>query len=90
LHLQVVLAPQRTRTIIGFEEKIGQEMGPLRPSLTLFEHISGSRVYRGLFPDYVLPNGRKAFMYYQAGSIIDETDVPRAVPPPPPTSVPQV
>jgi hypothetical protein len=43
--LKVVLAPQRQRTVIGFEDRMG-EPNPLKPTLTVFEHINGARVYR--------------------------------------------
>ena len=35
---------------------------PSRPTLTMFEHVDGSRVCNGMFPSYQLPNGKKAYM----------------------------
>ena len=33
-----------------------------RPQLTIFEHIDGARVCKGMFPSYQLPNGKQAYM----------------------------
>jgi hypothetical protein len=170
-HLQVVLSPQRPRTIISFENKIFSSDGPgSRPVLTMFPHTEGAKVSaqtmvalqaaassiivrtacaragrwpllvllclrctcclpsasytpvyvacapcwqvmracpqyacavcsvcacantkqtplydiqlpcvlqvsKGLFTEYSLPNGRKAFMYYNSGSAMDEAEV---------------
>ena len=60
--LQVVLGPQRPRQIISFEDRIIVNDDPSRPSLTVFEHVEGSRVCSGMFPSYQLPNGKKAYM----------------------------
>lgn len=54
----------------------------------MFEHIEGAKVSEGLFTEYQLPNGRKAFMYYNGGGIMDEAEVPPVTPPPRPTTVP--
>lgn len=64
----MVMAPQRARTTIGFAHK--PSAGGLQggqPRLTLFEHVAGARVLADLFPYYRLPNGRKAYYYYDAG-----------------------
>lgn len=37
------------------------------------------QVSKGLFKEYRLPNGRKAFMYYNSGSAMDEAEVRRCV-----------
>ena len=62
------MAPQRTRTTISFEQRpsAGGQDGTL-PRLTLFEHVAGARVLADLFPYYRLPNGKKAYYYYDAG-----------------------
>lgn len=86
--LTVVLAPQRTRTVITFEDKIFTDSGGTRPSLTVFEHVDGAKVSEGLFPHYLLPNGKKAFMYYQGGLLMDQAAVEPVTPPPRPTTVP--
>ena len=39
-------------------------------ALTVFEHVPGARVFSDLFPDYRLPNGMKAFCYYDAGQCL--------------------
>jgi len=41
--MQVVLSPQRPRTIISFENRIWSSSGS-RPSLTIFPHAAGSKV----------------------------------------------
>ena len=62
------MAPQRTRTTIGFEQRPSQgALDGSLPRLTLFEHVSGARVLADLFPYYRLPNGKKAYYYYDAG-----------------------
>ncbi|WIA12059.1 hypothetical protein OEZ85_012136 [Tetradesmus obliquus] len=87
--LKVVLSPQRPRTIISFENKIFSSDGPgSRPVLTMFPHTEGAKVSKGLFKEYQLPNGRKAFMYYNSGSAMDEAEVPALWPPARPTTVP--
>ena len=42
----------------------------------------------GLFTQYQLPNGRTAFLYYNAGSAMDEAEFPAVSPPIRPTTVP--
>ena len=62
------MAPQRTRTTISFEQRPTAGVGDnTLPRLTLFEHVAGARVLADLFPYYRLPNGRKAYYYYDAG-----------------------
>ncbi len=62
------MAPQRMRTTIGFEQRPSQgALDGSLPRLTLFEHVSGARVLADLFPYYRLPNGKKAYYYYDAG-----------------------
>jgi hypothetical protein len=46
------------------------------------------QVSEGLFTQYQLPNGRTAFLYYNAGSAIDEAEFPAVQPPVRPTTVP--
>lgn len=66
--LKIVMAPQRTRTTIGFEQRPSQGgLDGSLPRLTLFEHVTGARVLADLFPYYRLPNGKKAYYYYDAG-----------------------
>ena len=66
--LKVVMAPQRTRTTISFEQRPTAGAGDnTLPRLTLFEHVAGARVLQDLFPYYRLPNGKKAYYYYDAG-----------------------
>lgn len=48
-----------------FEERVLVDDDPARPTLTMFEHVDGSRVCEGMFPSYQLPNGKQAFMYYK-------------------------
>ena len=60
--MQVVLGPQRTRQVISFEDRMIADDGNNRPSLTMFEHVQGSKVCEGLFPSYQLPNGKQAYM----------------------------
>lgn len=75
------MAPQRTRTTIGFEQRPSQgALDGSLPRLTLFEHVSGARVLADLFPYYRLPNGKKAYYYYDAGqsSELWSEDLPNA------------
>jgi hypothetical protein len=44
----------------------------IQPKLSIFEHVEGSKVSKGLFPAYQLPNGKQAFMYYNGGQLLDE------------------
>ena len=69
--LRVVMAPQRARTTICFAERgVAQVDHGTVPRLTVFEHVPGARVFSDLFPDYRLPNGMKAFCYYDAGQCL--------------------
>lgn len=88
--LKVNLAPQRARTHISFGERQA-ELDPAknrRPKLVLFEHHQGSRVYDGLFPDYQLPNGKKAFFYFES-KMVEEVEVLLRAPVPPPVTLTQ-
>lgn len=87
--LKVCLGPQRTRQVITFEDRIIIDNDASRPTLTVFEHVEGSRVSDGLYPSYVLPNGKRAHMYYSGGALLDEVAVEAVVPPPRPSTVPQ-
>ncbi|KAJ9524025.1 hypothetical protein QJQ45_022487, partial [Haematococcus lacustris] len=89
LPLKVVLGPQRMRQVISFEETALLSGDSSRPTLTVFEKVEGSRVCDGLFPAYQLPNGRKAYMYYNSGVLLDEVSVDAVLPPPRPSTVPQ-
>lgn len=62
------MAPQRARTTIDFMQhpSAGALQGG-QPRLTLFEHVAGAKVLADLFPFYRLPNGKKAYYYYDAG-----------------------
>lgn len=72
--LKVVMAPQRTRTTISFEQRPSAGGGDnTLPRLTLFEHVAGARVLEDLFPYYRLPNGKKAYYYYNAGEPASRT-----------------
>ncbi len=87
--LKVVLGPQRPRQVISFADRIISNDDPSRPTLTIFEHIDGSRVCKDMFPSYQLPNGKQAYMYYNGGVLLDEVAVDAVVPPPRPSTVPQ-
>lgn len=84
----MVISPKRLQTVISFEERLSIDSSFRRPHLAVFEHVDGSRVSAQLFPDYVLPNGKKAFYYYDSGSMVNEVDILPLPPPDPPTSVP--
>ncbi|KAK3267370.1 hypothetical protein CYMTET_24067, partial [Cymbomonas tetramitiformis] len=73
-------------TSINFEEKFRSvpQRGMSRPKLCVFEHVEGSKVSDGLFPDYLLPNGMQAYFYYQPGSLLTERDAELRDPPPMP------
>ncbi|KXZ56071.1 hypothetical protein GPECTOR_2g953 [Gonium pectorale] len=87
--LKVCLGPKRPRQVITFEDRIIVDNDATRPTLTLFEHVEGSRVSEGLFPSYILPNGKRAHMYYSGGALLDEVSVEAVIPPPRPSTVPQ-
>ncbi|KAG2438847.1 hypothetical protein HXX76_005387 [Chlamydomonas incerta] len=87
--LKVCLGPKRPRQIITFEDRIVIDNDSSRPTLTLFEHVEGSKVSEGLFPSYILPNGKRAHMYYNGGTLLDEVGVEAVIPPPRPSTVPQ-
>lgn len=89
LPLKICLGPQRPRQIITFEDRIIIDTDATRPTLTVFEHVEGSKVSDGLFPSYILPNGKRAHMYYNGGALLDEVSVEAVVPPPRPSTVPQ-
>eukprot|EP00854_Cymbomonas_tetramitiformis_P013539 gene13539-16004_t len=57
-----------------------------KPKLVLFEHIPGAKVSEGMFPDYLLPNGKKAFFYFHT-CLTDEVEVPLRPPPPLPDTL---
>jgi hypothetical protein len=73
--LKMVMAPQRARTVITFDERLQGPNDGSRAGVTMFEHVEGARVGEGLFEAYSLPNGKKAFMYYTAGPLVDEVEV---------------
>eukprot|EP00803_Ostreobium_quekettii_P006066 evm.model.scf_440.5 EVM.evm.TU.scf_440.5 scf_440:34312-38159(-) len=54
----------------------------------MFEHVDGSRFSKDLFTGYDLPNGRKAFCYFDGGSMINEAEMGPMPLPEKPTSVP--
>ncbi|MEW5317782.1 MAG: hypothetical protein WDW38_009052 [Sanguina aurantia] len=87
--LKVCMGPRRSRQVISFEDKLTVDADSSRPILTLFEHVDGSRVGNGLYPSYDLPNGKKTYMYYSGGSLLDELHIDAVTPPPRPSSVPQ-
>ncbi|KAG1678758.1 hypothetical protein FOA52_012798 [Chlamydomonas sp. UWO 241] len=88
LNLKVAIGPKRARQVISFEERIMTTDDPSLPTLTVFEHIEGSKVCEGMFPAYQLPNGKQAFMYYRGGTLLDEVAVDCVAPPPRPSTVP--
>jgi hypothetical protein len=67
--LTVAMSPQNARTVMSFAGKLSYLSDPQKPSLSIFSHEPGSRVYEGLFPKFQLPNGKEAFFYYAAGSL---------------------
>eukprot|EP00191_Tetraselmis_sp_GSL018_P024515 CAMPEP_0177627972 /NCGR_PEP_ID=MMETSP0419_2-20121207/31498_1 /TAXON_ID=582737 /ORGANISM="Tetraselmis sp., Strain GSL018" /LENGTH=1910 /DNA_ID=CAMNT_0019129181 /DNA_START=17 /DNA_END=5750 /DNA_ORIENTATION=+ len=86
--LTVVLAPNRERTVISFENRVSFENDAARARLAVFEAIDGSKVYNGLFPAYQLPNGKRAHFYFQGGALVDEQEVNLQQPPKRPSSIP--
>eukprot|EP00210_Caulerpa_lentillifera_P000601 g582.t1 len=87
---QIVISPQRLRTIISFSQRLS--LPPIgnttQPHLTMFEHVVGSRVSKGLFPAYSLPSGKSVFYYYSDGSVINEKAIEKLVTPERPNSIP--
>jgi hypothetical protein len=62
------LSPQRPRTLLAFDDRVfTTDSAGARAVLTLFERVEGSKVGEGLFTEYTLPNGRKAYMYCSGG-----------------------
>ena len=43
----------------------------LKKKMYTWPHTEGSKVYNELFPKYHMPNGRRAFFYYQCGMLTD-------------------
>ncbi|KAK3240538.1 hypothetical protein CYMTET_49627 [Cymbomonas tetramitiformis] len=87
--LAVKVAPKRSRTTITFDKEamLRQGSDTRKTKLAMFEHISGSKVYKGLFPEYTLPNGKMTHYYYQQGGIVDEAEVLLRAPPCRPTTL---
>lgn len=67
--LDVVISPQRGSTTMSFNPKDTLTDNNNKPSLTLFAHEPGSRIHKGLFPTYQMPNGQLAFFYYNPGGL---------------------
>eukprot|EP00798_Chlamydomonas_sp_ICE-L_P023775 gene23775-9334_t len=87
--LKVCIGPQRPRQVMSFEDRILLNDDASRPTLTVFEHVEGSKVCQGMFPSYQLPNGKQTYMYYNGGTLLDEVQVDAVQPPPRPTTVPE-
>ena len=71
---QVCIGPQLPRQVISFDPDGFSALADdfIQPKLSIFEHVEGSKVSKGLFPAYQLPNGKQAFMYYNGGQLLDE------------------
>jgi hypothetical protein len=80
----------QARNLISFRER-HRSLDPTydrKPRLQMFEHVAGARVSEGLFPDYQLPNGKKAFFYYST-KMVEEVEVTLRQPPTPPMTLTQ-
>lgn len=90
MQLKIQLAPRSGRTLMHFESAVRDSKGGVggRPKLTMFEHKEGAQVYRSYMEPYVLPNGKSAFFYYDAGSIHDEVPVRAGARPQRPSTFP--
>jgi hypothetical protein len=80
LLLRVQMGPHRSRNNISFKKKDlrtgGQDSDAgSAPKLVMFEHFQGSRVYRDLFPEFHLPNGKTTHYYYTMGALVEEAEV---------------
>lgn len=60
LSLRVAVAPQCTRHLMTFKDTV-KERNFTSAKLAMFEHVKGSRVADGLYPQYYLPNGEDFF-----------------------------
>ncbi|KAK3271794.1 hypothetical protein CYMTET_19879 [Cymbomonas tetramitiformis] len=78
--LRVAVGPKRPRTNISFRTDVF-EHDQRSARLAMFEHIDGSRVYEGLFPEYHLPNGHQTHYYFTTGGMVDEVEVSLRKPP---------
>ena len=60
------------------------DMAFLRKRMYTWPHVEGSIVYEELFPRYLMPNGRRAFFYYQSGMLTDamEASIDKSIPRP--------
>jgi hypothetical protein len=79
--MTVVLEPRQSpRNQVKFTES--GKMSSNRARLAVWTHIQGSKASNGLFPQYTLPNGEKAFFYENQG--MNEAIFPPEMPPVPP------
>jgi hypothetical protein len=67
--LNVIMSPQRGRTLISFANRASLSNDRQRPRLAMFAHEEGSRVHCGLYQPFQLPSGRQAFFYYAKGNV---------------------
>tara|TARA_B100000795_G_C22789510_1_gene436222 strand:+ start:77 stop:2431 length:2355 start_codon:yes stop_codon:yes gene_type:complete len=79
--MTVVLEPRQSpRNQVKFKE--GGMMSKNKARLAVWTHIEGSKASAGLFPQYTLPSGERAFFYEHAG--MHEAVFPPELPPTPP------
>lgn len=77
--MKVVLEPWNPRNTVSFKRNfLEPSKTPVR--LVAFEHVKGSKVYDGLFPTFLLPNGKEAHFYDPGSHTVDEM----VMEPPPP------
>jgi hypothetical protein len=48
-----------------YAEDSQEGKGQPTPALACFKHVAGSVVAKGLFPEYLLPDGSRAFFYHK-------------------------
>jgi len=81
--MTVTLEPRQSpRNQVKFKE--GGMMSKNKARLAVWTHIEGSKASTGLFPQYTLPSGERAFFYEYQG--MHEAVFPPELPPLPPTT----
>jgi len=82
-NLKVQVDNIHPRNEIKFEREVGEKA----PRLAIFEHLRGSRVHDGYFPEYHVPNGRMCFYYDNGSNLVTEQWVPYEKAPPRPITL---
>jgi hypothetical protein len=76
---EVVVQPGGARNVARFVQSSEHQARGVR--LVAFEHTPGSKVYEGLFPSFLLPNGRQAHFFDPGARLVEQLEVPAVAPP---------